>query len=116
MSNRDNGNLCAPIVYGVDGPILPLPEKRSYRDAQCIWSAPHRDMHDDPIVVTEPRPGFRRILEIDRRTDPLFLYAQCGDLEKTCRVDSRHPALDRWSAPTVDLDWCADFDLNRIGR
>src|SRR5262249_37684889 len=97
-------------------PFFSLAEQRAEWDCQRIIRFPNRHVDDDAVIMPKSRPCFRRIDKVDCDTDPLFLNSQRRDLEKSRRVNPRHAALNRWSAPAVDPHGCAVADLDGVGR
>ena len=94
LPEPDDGSARAPILDREDSPVLALSKESRDRHHQHVLRTPDRDMHDHAVIVTERRPCFGRIDEIDDRADPLFLDTKCGDLDEPRRIYPCHPATD----------------------
>ncbi len=66
--------------------------------------------------MTEPLPA-PFVREIDNDVDTLFFYPECGDFQEPEGLDKPYPALESCrTAPVVNDDTLAGFDLDRIHR
>src|SRR5262249_41655957 len=106
----------ASVSNQVNGPFFALPKKRGDGNVEDIFSTPNGDMHDDSIVVAEPRPFFGRPGKIDGYADALLLDSQCGNFEKACGIDPNDATCNRGTAPAINSYWCTDLNPNCIGR
>src|SRR6266508_4850373 len=99
MTDSDQGGAHTAVLDGKHGPVLSLSTQRAHRHPRHIFCTPNRDMHDDPVIMPETGPRFRRVDKVDCRADTLLLDAERRDLEEARRIDAGHAALDRRSAP-----------------
>src|SRR5262249_7459980 len=95
--NLDDRRARAAVLESEHCPIVPLPEESANRDTEHLFSFPHRDMNDDAVVVSKPRPRIGRISEVDCCADSLFFNPKRRYLQKSSRVDPRYAPLNRWS-------------------
>src|SRR5262245_22605964 len=87
MPDLDLCRLRSSVLHRVDGPFFTLPKECRDRDIQHVRFAPNGHVYYDPIIMAEPRPLLRWPDKIDGGADALLLYAQGGNLEKSCWVN-----------------------------
>ena len=116
MTDLDRRRLRASIFHDEHRPVLALPEQRAYRHCQDIVRAPDRRMHDDAVVMPQPRPKRRWIGEVDGNPNPLLLDAERGDLEEAGGVDTNHLPPYRRTTPAIGPGGDERFNVKKEGN
>jgi hypothetical protein len=101
VTNLNRRGARAAACNGEHGPIFILAEESAHGHRENVFSVPHADVNNHPIVMSETSPDLGRPIEIDRRGDPLFLDPERGDLQEACRVDTREASVNPISGSTI---------------